>query len=155
MNQRDDLGSKTPGDWLSVVRTGQSWGFPACFGQGGEPCTGVPQPTAVLDRHAAVSGVAITTGDLGPAVGTSALVAEWAVGKVQRVVLTSAGDTWTGTTVPFLTGIKNPVPLLLSPSGSLSGMPSPSGSLSGIPSPSGTLLVGDWATGTVYAVSQS
>ena len=35
MNQRDDLGDQTPGDWLSIVRTGQSWGFPDCYGQGG------------------------------------------------------------------------------------------------------------------------
>ncbi len=135
MNQRDDLGSQTPGDWLAVVRAGQSWGFPDCFGQGGISCTGAPQPTAVLDKHAAVSGVAIVTGELGPGVVTSALVAEWATGKVQRVALTNEGSTWSGTTTPFLTGIKNPVPLLLSPSGSL--------------------LVGDWATGTVYAVAPS
>jgi len=34
---------------------------------------------AVLDRHAAAGGVAIA--------GSSALVAEWALGKVQRVAL--------------------------------------------------------------------
>ena len=42
MNQRDDLGDATPGDWLSVVRSGQDWGFPACYGQGGSACAGVP-----------------------------------------------------------------------------------------------------------------
>ena len=35
MNQRDDLGDATPGDWLAVVRSGQDWGFPDCYGQGG------------------------------------------------------------------------------------------------------------------------
>jgi glucose/arabinose dehydrogenase len=30
MNQRDDLGARTPGDWLALVREGQTWGFPAC-----------------------------------------------------------------------------------------------------------------------------
>src|SRR5207237_6448769 len=77
MNQRDDLGSRTPGDWLAVVREGEEWGFPGCHGQGGAACAGVPQPTATLDKHAAAGGVAIVTGQLGPAVGTSAIVAEW------------------------------------------------------------------------------
>ena len=134
MNQRDDLGARTPGDWLAVVRQGQAWGFPACYGQGGAACAGAPQPTAVLDEHAAVSGVAIVTGQLGPAVGTSALVAEWAKGKVQRVALEKTGSTYTGSVAPFLTGMKSPVPVLLGASGAL--------------------LVGDWATGTVYSISR-
>src|SRR5258706_307199 len=61
MNQRDDLGDNTPGDWLAVVQAGQSWGFPDCYGQGGAACTGVPPPVAVLDKHAAVDGIAIVT----------------------------------------------------------------------------------------------
>ena len=66
MNQRDDLGAKTPGDWLAVVRAGQSWGFPGCYGQGGTKCTGVPSPDGRRStKHAAVSGVAIVTGQLG------------------------------------------------------------------------------------------
>ena len=56
MNQRDDLGDQTPGDWLSIVEPGQSWGFPDCYGQGGGACAGKPGPVAVLDPHAAVSG---------------------------------------------------------------------------------------------------
>ena len=65
MNQRDDLGDQTPGDWLSIVQAGQSWGFPDCYGQGGGECAGEPGPVAELDQHAAVSGVAIVTGQLG------------------------------------------------------------------------------------------
>jgi glucose/arabinose dehydrogenase len=133
MNQRDDLGARTPGDWLAIVRQGQAWGFPACYGQGGAACTGAPKPTAVLDKHAAVSGVAIVTGELGPTVARSALVAEWAKGKVQRVALAKAGSDYTGSVAPFLTGMKRPVPVLLDASG--------------------TLLVGDWGTGTVYSIS--
>ncbi|HEY8765861.1 MAG TPA: hypothetical protein VIP09_01140 [Dehalococcoidia bacterium] len=53
MNQRDDLGDATPGDWLAVVQQGQEWGFPDCYGQGGDACTGVPAPIAALDKHAA------------------------------------------------------------------------------------------------------
>jgi hypothetical protein len=94
MDQRDDLGARTPGDWLSLVRPGEQWGFPDCYGQGGAACDGVPAPTARLDTHGAVGGLAIVTGQLGAAVGASALVAEWALGKVQRVALTRAGSRY-------------------------------------------------------------
>ena len=112
MNQRDDLGDQTPGDWLAVVQTGQSWGFPDCYGQGGSVCSGVPTPVATLDKHAAVSDVAIVTGQLGATVGTSAIVAEWATGSVLRVALTKTGSTYSGTVAPFLTGIQKPVAVL-------------------------------------------
>ena len=95
MNQRDDLGAKTPGDWLAVVRAGQSWGFPGCYGQGGTKCTAVPSPTAALGTHAAVSGVAIVTGQLGSTLGTGAVVAEWVTGKVKFVRLTATRATGT------------------------------------------------------------
>ena len=71
MNQRDDLDDQTPGDWLSIVQPGQSWGFPDCYGQGGSVCAGTPGPVAELDEHAAVSGVAIVTRQLGDSTGTA------------------------------------------------------------------------------------
>ncbi len=114
MNQRDDLGERTPGDWLAVVRAGQDWGFPTCYGQGGSDCAGVARPLAVLDKHAAAGGVAI--------VGRFALVAEWQLGKVQRVALDS------GAVSTELTGFKDPLPVIAAPDGSS--------------------LVGDWGTGT-------
>jgi len=135
MDYRDDLGTKTPGDALAVVRAGTAWGNPACYGQGGTACTGVPATTASLDPHAAVSGVAIVTGQLGTTVGTSAIVAEWALGTVQRVALTKTGSTYTGTVSPFLTGIKNPVAITLTADNAI--------------------LVGDWTTGTIYRIAQS
>jgi glucose/arabinose dehydrogenase len=134
MNQRDDLGTATPGDWLSLVRSGQAWGFPACYGQGGSACGGVPQPIATLDAHAAVSGVAIVR-DFGSISGSSAILAEWAKGVVLRVALTAQGDTYRGTVEPFLTGLTNPVPVAAAPDGAL--------------------LVGDWGTGTVYRVASA
>jgi glucose/arabinose dehydrogenase len=133
MNQRDDLGAKTPGDWLALVKQGEDWRFPGCYGQGGAQCSGVPSPTAVLDKHAAVGGVAIATGQLG--VGASAFVAEWASSKVQRVALTRDGSGYEGSVIPFLTGIKNPLALALAPGGGL--------------------LVGDWATGKIYLVTKA
>ena len=81
MNQQDNLGALTPGDWLAIVKEGQDWRFPDCHGQGGAACAGMPAPTAVLDKHAAVGGVSIVTGQLGASVGTSAIVPEWELGE--------------------------------------------------------------------------
>jgi glucose/arabinose dehydrogenase len=133
VNQRDDLGDATPGDLLSVVAPGQSWGSPACYGQGGAVCDGVPAPVAELDPHAAVAGVAITTGQLGPSVGTAAVVAEWATGSVLQVPLAQGSATRGATPKPLLTGIAKPEPVLLAPDGAL--------------------LVGDWKTGTLYRIA--
>jgi glucose/arabinose dehydrogenase len=133
MNQRDDLGSATPGDWLSIVGTGQAWGFPDCYGQGGSVCAGTPAPVAVLDPHAAVGGVAIVHAQLGATVGSSAIVAEWALGKVQRVALEASGSATAGTVASFLTGLTSPMPVLVGADGAL--------------------FVGDWATGTVYRIA--
>jgi len=132
MNQRDDLGAATPGDWLALVRQGQNWAFPGCYGQGGPACRGVPQPIAVLDKHAAVGDLEILAGQLGLS-GTSAIVPEWQSARVQRVLLSRSGSGYTGSVTPFLTGIHNPLALTLAPDRSL--------------------LVGDWATGTIYRVA--
>jgi len=132
MNQRDDLGTRTPGDWLAVVSAGQSWGFPDCYGQGGTECAGVPSPTAALSRHAAVSGVAIVTGQLGPTLDPGAVVAEWVTGKVRFVRLTDTGTGYEGRTESFLTGFENPVPVFVDARGAL--------------------YVGDWATGRLYRI---
>ena len=75
------------------------------------------------------------TGQLGSTVGTAAIVAEWAVGKVQRVALTKSGTTYTGVVSTLLTGIKNPVAVTVSPDRAL--------------------VVGDWSTGIVYRVAST
>ncbi|HEY7397263.1 MAG TPA: hypothetical protein VH538_03095 [Gaiellaceae bacterium] len=134
MNQRDDLGAKTPGDWLALVRSGEDWGFPACYGQGGPACGGVPEPVAVLDRHAAAGGVAVlTAGSVGGRFAGSAVVAEWQTGKVLRVPLTRTSTGYRGTAQPFVTGIANPLPVAITRSGAL--------------------LIGDWSSGTIYRIS--
>ena len=127
MNQRDDLGADTPGDWLALVGKGQSWGFPSCYGQRTPACRLFPSPVAVLDPHAAAGGVAILDG--------AAIVSEWQLGKVQRVALTRKGSGYTGVAKPYLTGLKNPLPLLTTAGGDL--------------------LVGDWQTGRIYRIAQS
>jgi glucose/arabinose dehydrogenase len=133
MNQRDDLGGSTPGDWLSIVRNGDDWQFPSYYGQTGSAYASTPRPIAVLDRHSAASGVAIVTGQLGKTVGTAALVAEWSDGKVLGVSLTKHGSTYTGTVHAFLTGLKSPVPVLRGAGN--------------------TVFVGDWATGRIYEIT--
>ncbi|HTA98250.1 MAG TPA: hypothetical protein VK730_11485 [Solirubrobacteraceae bacterium] len=135
MNQQDNLGAETPGDWLAMVREGQDWRFPECHGQGGPACTGVPKPVAVLDPHGAVGGIAFATGQLGAGIGTSALVAEWNKAKVQRVALTKTDSTYTGTVTPFLTGLQKPLALVFAPDRSF--------------------LVDDWATGKIYRIVPS
>lgn len=131
MNQRDDLGSRTPGDWLSVVRQGQNWGFPACYGQGGPACRDVPKPLAALDKHAAAGGVAVVTGRFAGAAEHSAIVAEWQAGKVLTVPL---GRSGAASATTLLTGLKNPLPVLATRAGEL--------------------LVGDWGTGIIYSVAR-
>lgn len=132
MNQQDNLGAQTPGDWLSTVAEGQDWRFPECHGQGGPDCAGAPEPVAVLDRHAAAGGVAFADGQLGPSIGTAAIVAEWNVAKVQQVALHKTGNIYHGTVTPFLTGMEHPLAVTFAPDHSL--------------------LVGDWATGTIYRI---
>jgi glucose/arabinose dehydrogenase len=135
MNQRDDLGAKTPGDWLALVRTGQNWRFPGCYGQGGSACAGVPKPIAVLDKHAAAGAVAVVSGQLGSAVGHAALVTEWTRGLVQQVPLRASGAGYASArAVPLLTGFKNPLAMAVAPDGSL--------------------LVGDWGSGKVFRVAR-
>jgi hypothetical protein len=134
MNQRDDLGAKTPGDWLAVVAAGTNWRFPECYGQGGAACAGVPAHIAALDRHAAVGPVVIVTGQLGQSVGTAALVSEWQTSKVERVALVRRGAGFTGSAGVWLKGLRNPLAMALGPSSSV--------------------LVGDWGTGVIYRIAQ-
>jgi glucose/arabinose dehydrogenase len=131
MNQRDDLGARTPGDWLALVRQGQDWRFPECYGQRGRACAGVPKPIAVLDKHAAAGGVAVVAGQLGAPIGRSALVPEWQYGRVLRVALTRAGSQ--SVAARFLTGFKQPLPIVTT---------------------ADAVLVGDWVTGTIYRVAK-
>jgi glucose/arabinose dehydrogenase len=135
MNMRDDLGARTPGDWLAVVAPGSDWRAPGCYGEVGPACAGVPKPLAVLDKHAAVGPVVILTGQLGPTVGTSALVSEWQTSKVARVALTRHGSRYRGVVSTWLTGMRNPLALVSAPDHSV--------------------LVGDWATGAVYRITET
>jgi glucose/arabinose dehydrogenase len=105
MNQRNDLGSRTTGDALAVVKEGDDWRFPRCYGQGGSACAGVRKPIAMLDKHAAAGGLAV--------VGNYALVSEWQLGKVLRV------DLRTGAVSTYLAGLKNPLAVTATGDGSV------------------------------------
>ncbi|MGE3073557.1 MAG: sorbosone dehydrogenase family protein [Dehalococcoidia bacterium] len=131
MNQRDDLGDATPGDWLAVIYDGDDWGFPDCYGQGGAQCDGVPEPVAELDDHAAVSDLAVLRDSSNEA---WAYVAEWSTGKILRIHLHPDGKGgYTGSPEDFVRGIQAPVAVLASSDG--------------------TLLIGDWNTGAIYRVT--
>jgi hypothetical protein len=54
-------------------------------------------------------------------------------GKVKLVRLTASDDGYTGTTVSFLSGFANPVPVMLDAHGAL--------------------LVGDWTRGKIYRIT--
>jgi glucose/arabinose dehydrogenase len=135
MDQRDDLGARTPGDWLAAVPAGSDWRSPGCYGQGGAVCAGVPAPLAVLDKHAAVGPVLIIGRRLMSTAGPSALVSEWQTAKVARVALRRDGAGYHGVSSTWLTGLHNPLAL---------GLKSP-----------GSVLVGDWGTGVVYRISRT
>ena len=136
MNQRDDLGARTPGDWLALVRAGQDWRFPGCYGQGGSVCNGVPKPLAVLAKHAAAGGVAIAASQLLGGTGRSALVTEWERGVVLQVPLHSSGSGYAAARPTVLvSGLKNPLPL--------------------VTAPGGALLVGAWGSGTIYRIARA
>jgi glucose/arabinose dehydrogenase len=136
MNQRDDLGARTPGDWLALVRSGQDWRFPGCYGQSGSACGGVPQPLAVLDKHAAAGGVAIAGAGLLGGTGRSALVSEWEKGVVLRAPLRASGAGYAAVRATVLvSGLKHPLPL--------------------VTAPGGALLVGAWGSGTIYRIARA
>jgi glucose/arabinose dehydrogenase len=134
LNQRDDLGTRTPGDWLALVRSGQDWRFPGCLGQTGSACRGVPQPLAVLDRHAAAGAVAIAGPRLLGVAGRSALVTEWERGVILRVPLHASGRSYRSVRATVLvSGLRNPLPL--------------------VSAPGGVLLAGAWGSGTIYRIA--
>jgi glucose/arabinose dehydrogenase len=120
--------------WLAFVRNGDDWGYPACYGQDAAICADVPDPVATLDVHAGAGGVAIVTDELGDGADASALVAEWQLNAVLQVALTQTDGTYTGKPSLFLTGIKNPLPIIALPGGGV--------------------LVGSWSTGRIYRVAQ-
>ena len=121
MNQRDDLGARTPGDWLAVVRSGQDWGFPACYGQQAKACAATPKPTAVLDAHAAAGGVALVTGQLGSSYRLLGVRRGVAARRRQAGRAAGPVGAYAGTASTVLTGFEHPLPVLTAGSAVLVG----------------------------------
>ena len=98
----------------------------------------MPSPLAVLDAHAAASGVAIVSGGLATAMrastGMAAAVAEWAHGIVlaSDLAVGTAGDESADPPRTLLSGLSQPV---------------------GVLAVGGALYVGDWGKGTVYRIT--
>jgi glucose/arabinose dehydrogenase/mono/diheme cytochrome c family protein len=135
MNQQNAL-NPTPDDQLGIIKQGQDWGFPTCYGQSTPACAGIARAIAVLPKHNGTSAMALTDGQLGPYYGDSAFVASVVRGTVDRVALRKVGDTYVATGVyEFVSGLKATDGLLLTPQRQL--------------------LIGDHATGKVYLVTVS
>ena len=135
MNQRDDLGDADTGRLVVDRAARPGMGFPDCYGQSGGSCAGKPAPVAALDAHAAVSGVAIVTGRARHRyrhgrTGGGMADREGRSGRTgRRRLVDERNDAAT-----YLTGLKNPFGLVLGPDHGL--------------------YAGDWATGTIYRISQ-
>jgi mono/diheme cytochrome c family protein/glucose/arabinose dehydrogenase len=136
MNQQNDL-TPAPDDQLGIIKQGQNWGFPTCYGQGGKFCHGVATALAFLPQHNGTSAMALTDGQLGRSYGTSAFVSSFSYGAVDRVALKKTGSSYVSTGLyQFVTGLKLADGLLLDPR-------------------QHALLMGDRVTGTVYEVRVS
>jgi hypothetical protein len=62
--------------------------------------------TALVPQTRAVGGVAIFTGELGTSIGTSAIVPEWNMAKVQRVALSNSTSSYNASVTPVLGGVR-------------------------------------------------
>src|SRR5215208_2232991 len=127
---RDDLGLRSPPDELNLVELrgrARSYGFPACWGQGGAACRRTVAPLARLAPHSAPGAVVVARrfGRWGP----SAFVTRFGStfrenptgGDVVRVSLARPGRRGTAPVQRFVTGFGHQEPLgaALGPDGAL------------------------------------
>ncbi len=137
MNQRDDLGDATPGDWLAVVADGQDWGFPECYGQGGDRVhrRARTRRRARQARRGQRRGDRHRPGIAGRDRGTRRRVGHGTGPPRRRSTARPLARATSGTVEPFLTGLSQPVPVATAPDGAV--------------------IVGDWGTGTIYRIATS
>lgn len=139
----DPIDEGYPPDELNLVVTGADFGWPRCAGDREpvaryagttEDCAATRAPVALFAPGATPTSVAIAPWD-----ASILLVALWNTGEVVQVKITPGdnpdGDNATGEISPFLTGLRNPQHLLAWRDGSL--------------------LVSDFATGTIYRITQN
>jgi glucose/arabinose dehydrogenase len=136
-NQRNNVGKSptAPPDEFALVTPGSDWGYPWCWQQGGNACRGVSHPLVNDDQHAATDGLTFVERKWGAAYTTSALVTEWASGRVIREGLTIKNGVVSAHPEVILTGVNNP---------------------SGLTTlPNGNVLLASYATGKLYTLRAS
>jgi glucose/arabinose dehydrogenase/plastocyanin len=139
-NQRNNVGKSptAPPDEFGLVTPGSNWGYPWCWQQGGNACRGVSHPLTEDDQHAATDGLTFVGRQWGAAYTTSALVSEWATGRVIRQGLTIKDGVVSSHPEVILTDVNDPAGLMTMPNGSVLMASYETGTLYDLqPSPSG------------------
>jgi glucose/arabinose dehydrogenase len=134
-NQRNNVGKSptAPPDQFGLVSAGSDWGYPWCWGQGGNPCRGVSHALVDDDQHAASDGITFVKGQWGAGDGTSALVSEWTLGKIISEHLTISDGVVTAQPQVIVTGLANAGPMMTLADGSA--------------------LISSYASGKLYALA--
>lgn len=143
-NGRDDLGMEVPFEELNHILQGGDYGYPHCWNEQDQPgCENTIPPIAVFESHSSANGVDIYDGEqFPPEFRGNAFVSifgSWLKAGVQtgiqRVVLTSSGETYTAEAswfIHFPAGVM-PLPLLVGPDGAM--------------------YVGDYVNDVIYRIS--
>jgi glucose/arabinose dehydrogenase len=129
-NGRDDLGMDAPFEELNHIVQGGDYGYPGCWNSHDQPgCQDVIPPVAIFEAHSSANGVDIYNGQDFPVEfrGNAfvTIFGSWLKPGVQtgiqRVILSPAGNTYSGETswfVRFPEGVM-PLPLVFGPDGAL------------------------------------
>jgi glucose/arabinose dehydrogenase len=155
-NQRDNVGKSptAPPDEFGLVAPGSNWGYPWCWQQGGNACRGVSHPLANDDQHAATDAVTFVGRKWGAPYSTSALVTEWATGRVIREGLTIKDGVVSAHPQVIINGAANPSGLMTLPNGNALLASYETGKLYALrPSASGVATTTGAATSTSAATS--
>ena len=143
-NGRDDLGMDAPFEELNRIIQGGNYGYPDCWNEQDAPgCENTIPAVAFFEAHSSADGLDFYNGEKFPAeyLGNAfvSIFGSWLKPNVQtgiqRVVLTSQGDTYTGETswfIRFPEGVM-PLPLLFGPDDAL--------------------YVGDYVNDAIYRIS--
>jgi glucose/arabinose dehydrogenase len=157
VNGRDNLGDNIPPDLLTIVRQGNNFGWPYCWGNR-RPDPDVPPPVGFCDRitlptldlpaHSAPLGLAFTTGRLLPAPFRGGLFVafhgSWnrSVPTGYKLVYVPVQGQHAGPPRDVVTGWR--------PSGAAQAWGRPVGVLV---APDGSLLISDDTAGVIYRLS--
>jgi glucose/arabinose dehydrogenase/plastocyanin len=132
-NQINAGGTSQPPDEFGLIEEGSDWGNPWCLRREGKACEDVARPLATLDTHAVVDGITFLPSSWGTGYASTAVVSEWAPGKLVSIALKPRGDSFTATPSVLVTGLHNPGPLSIATDGAM--------------------LVGEYHSGTIYRIA--